>query len=186
MAEPESETAPEGSRWATVRHALRPGDFGRVVEQHGALYAAEYGFDLTFEAYVAESLAELGTAPASSGRLWLAELDGRLAGSIGIVERLSDRRLSNEVSSERAAQLRWFLVAPEARGQGLGQRLLNEALAFCRERAYARVYLWTVSLLTAAARRYRAAGFTKTEEQTHPLWGLTLIEERYDLRFPRD
>ncbi len=167
-------TAAVGPR-ATIRHELRPGDLGRVVEEHGVLYTAEYGFDQTFEAYVAESLAELGKTPSAGSRLWLAEIDGRLAGSIGIVER-----------ENGAAQLRWFLVAPAARGQGLGQRLLDEALAFCRGRGYAHVYLWTVSLLTAAARRYRAAGFSKTEEQTHPLWGLMLTEERYGLDLSGD
>ncbi len=154
-----------------IRHDLRPGDLGRVTEQHGVLYAAEYGFDHTFEAYVAQSLAEFALAlPEPGNRLWLAESAGRLAGSIGILRR-----------EQGAAQLRWFLVAPEVRDQGLGQRLLDEALAFCRAAGYASVYLWTVSLLTAAARRYRAAGFEKTEEQTHALWGTTVTEERYDL-----
>ncbi|HLZ71973.1 MAG TPA: GNAT family N-acetyltransferase [Dehalococcoidia bacterium] len=155
----------------SVRHDLRPGDLGRVTEQHGVLYAAEYSFDHTFEAYVAQSLAEFAlTLPAAGSRIWLAEDNGRLVGSVGILRREHD-----------AAQLRWFLVDPAARGQGLGQRLLDEALAFCRASEYTSVYLWTVSLLTAAGRRYRAAGFRKTEEQTHALWGTVVTEERYDL-----
>ena len=159
------------SRHLSVRRELRPGDFGRITEQHGVLYAAEYGFDCTFEAYVAQSLAEYALMlPEPGNRIWLAEADGRLAGSIGIL-----RREGN------AAQLRWFLVDPAHRGQGLGGRLLDEALAFCRAAGYGSVYLWTVSLLTAAARRYRAAGFQKTEEQTHLLWGTTVTEERYEL-----
>lgn len=155
----------------TVRHDLRPGDLGRVTAQHGVLYAAEYGFDHTFEAYVAESLAELGkAAPSSRDRLWIAESDGRLVGSIGIVGR-----------EEQTAQLRWLLVAPEARGAGLGRRLVGEALAFCRAIGCGSVYLWTVSALVDAARIYVEAGFQVTEEYAHEMWGATVTEQRYDL-----
>lgn len=156
----------------TIRHDLRPGDLGRVTAQHGVLYAAEYSFDHTFEAYVAETLGEFGrTARPGRDRLWLAERDGRLAGSIGIVGREGG-----------AAQLRWFLVAPEARGRGLGRRLVEEALAFCRAAGYRSVFLWTVNPLTAAARQYTAAGFRPTEEKDlQAMWGTTLAEQRYDL-----
>jgi GNAT superfamily N-acetyltransferase len=154
-----------------VRHELRPGDIGRVTEQHGVLYAAEYGFDHTFEAYVAESLAEFGkAAPSARDRLWVAELDGRLVGSIGIVGREAG-----------AAQLRWLLVAPEARGTGLGRRLVGDALAFCRETKRDSVFLWTVSVLTAAARIYVEEGFRLTEEHERAMWGTTVVEQRYDL-----
>lgn len=156
----------------TVRYDLRPGDFGHVTAMHGVLYAKEYGWDHTFEAYVAETLAEFGRAPRPGrDRLWLAECDGRLVGSIGIIGR-----------EDGAAQLRWFLVHPDVRGHGLGQRLVNEALAFCREAGYASVFLWTEARLTAAARRYMAAGFRKTEEKPpQAMWGTTIVEQRYDL-----
>jgi GNAT superfamily N-acetyltransferase len=157
---------------ATLRHDLRPGDLGRVVEQHGMLYAAEYGLDITMERYIAETIAELGkAAPPDRDRLWIAEIDGRMAGSIGIIGREGG-----------AAQLRWFLVAPEARGQGLGGRLIEEALAFCREAGFRSVYLWTLHILTDAARLYLRAGFQKTEVKPPvPLWGRVLSEGRYDL-----
>ena len=146
-----------------VRHDLRPGDLGRVTELHGVLYAAEYGFEIGFEAYVAASLAEVAT-----GRLWLAEQDGRLVGCIGMLGR-----------EDGTWQLRWFLVHPAARGQGLGRRLLGEALAF----ASGPVYLWTVDPLVGAARLYTAAGFRLTEELApKPLWGQMLREQRYDRR----
>ncbi len=141
-----------------IRHDLRPGDIGSLIRAHGLVYAREYGFDYTFEAYVAGPLAEFARAPSSRQRLWLAEQDGRLAGCIAIVEHSPD-----------IAQLRWFLVDPACRGAGLGTRLLDEAIAFCRACGYRSVILWTVSALTAAARRYEAAGFRKVEEQAHPL-----------------
>ena len=156
----------------TIRHDLRPGDMGRVIAMHGVLYAEEYGFDHGFEAYVAETVAEFGTlARPGRDRLWVAELDGRLVGSIAILGR-----------DDGAAQLRWFLVDPETRGQGLGRRLIDESLAFCRAAGYRSVYLWTVTGLDAAARLYVAAGFRKTETKPPALlWGVHLAEERYDL-----
>src|SRR3954466_15225154 len=119
----------------TVRHDLRPGDMGRVIALHGQLYAEEYGFDHGFEAYVAETVAEFGKlARPGLDRLWVAEREGRLVGSIAIVGR-----------ENGAAQLRWFLVHPDARGSGLGRRLIDDALTFCRTGGYQSVYLWTVS-----------------------------------------
>ena len=159
-------------RRVTIRHDLRPGDLGRVTELHGVLYAEEYGFDHRFEAYVAETLGEFGrSAHPGHDRLWLAELDCRLVGSLGIVGR-----------DGGAAQLRWVLVHPDGRGQGLGRRLLDEALDFCRATGYRSVFLWTVSPLAAAARLYAAAGFRKTETKPEEApWGVRLSEERYDL-----
>jgi GNAT superfamily N-acetyltransferase len=155
----------------TIRHELQPGDIGRVTAIHGKLYAEEYGLSHVFEAYVAETLAEFGKGyRPERDRLWLVERDGRLVGSIGIVGR-----------DDRAAQLRWLLVAPEARGCGLGRHLVEEALAFCREAGYRSVYLWTVHLLPTAARLYTSFGFAKTESLPPADWGVEVIEERYDL-----
>jgi GNAT superfamily N-acetyltransferase len=156
----------------TVRHDLRPGDMGRVIALHGVLYAEEYNFGPGFEAYVAETMAEFGhLARRGLDRLWVAERDGQLVGSIAIVGR-----------EDGQAQLRWFLVHRDARGCGLGKHLVSESLAFCRAGGYRAVYLWTVSGLDAAARLYRAAGFQKTETKPPAtLWGATLTEERYDL-----
>ncbi len=156
----------------TVRHDLRPGDMGRVIAMHGVLYAVEYGFDHGFEAYVAETVAEFGRlARPGLDRLWVAERDSRLVGSIAILGR-----------ADGAAQLRWFLVHPEARGSGLGRHLVDVSLTFCRTAGYRSVYLWTVTGLDAAARLYVAAGFHRTETKPPAtLWGVELAEERYDL-----
>jgi len=154
-----------------IRTEVRPGDLGAVTEFHGRLYAQEFGWNLVFEAYVAGSIGEFGKRydPARD-RLWLAERDGRLVGCIGIV------RLD-----EQTAQLRWFLVAPEARGLGLGRTLIDGAIAFCRQTGVQRVYLWTVSGLPAAAHLYRAAGFRLTEQKPSRAWGPPVVEERHDL-----
>jgi GNAT superfamily N-acetyltransferase len=134
-------------------------------------YARERGFDPTFEAYVAGPLAEFIRAGSDRGRLWIAERSGGMVGCVAIVP-----------ASSQTAQLRWFLVDPSARRAGLGRRLLDEALAFCRERGYADVILWTESALKVAARLYESVGFRKTEEKPGWVWGVDLVEEKYELR----
>ncbi len=154
----------------TLRTNLEPGDLGAIVHLHGTLYAREYGFDPTFEAYVAGPLAEFVRAGSDRERLWIAERDGRLVGCVAIT-----------AAAPEMAQLRWFLVDPSARGAGRGKRLLNEAVAFSRERGYRTIILWTVSALTAAAHLYRSAGFRKVEEKPGRMWGVDVVEEKYEL-----
>jgi N-acetylglutamate synthase-like GNAT family acetyltransferase len=149
---------------------MKPGDLGRIVSLHGELYARECGWDLTFEAYVAGPLAEFALSKSPRSRIWIAEHDGSIVGCVAIV-----------AASQRAAQLRWYLVVPERRRHGLGRRLLTEAIAFSRQQGYGTVFLWTVSALTAAARQYVAAGFRKTEEKPGKMWGTDVVEEKYEL-----
>lgn len=163
-------TPTPGGAVPTLRSDLCPGDIGSVVALHGILYAKEYGFDPTFEAYVAGPLAEFALRGSDRERLWLAERDGHLVGCIAIV-----------AESAEVAQLRWFLVAPSARGAGLGRRLLDEAVSFSRDRGYRRMILWTVSALRAAGRLYRQAGFQRVESVAGRRWGVSVIEEKYEL-----
>ena len=151
-----------------LRHDLRPGDLGAIVSLHGTIFAREYGFDPTFKAYVAGPLAEFVRSRTDHDRLWIAERGDRIIGCIAIVG-----------VSEKDAQLRWYLVDPSARGLGLGKKLLHEAVAFCKDRRYESIFLWTVSALTAAASLYRSAGFEKVEEKPGTHWGVEVVEERY-------
>lgn len=138
---------------------------------HGLIYSRECNLDLAFEGYVAAGLGAFVTSfDVCKDRLWLAEANGDLVGSVAIVG-----------VAGRAAQLRWYLVHPDARGAGLGRTLLQEALAFCRERKFESVFLWTISELKTAAHLYRDAGFTLTEEKTHEVWRALRTEHRYDL-----
>lgn len=164
---PQTSTMPET---ITIRTTLQPGDLGAVVSLHGILYAEEYGFDATFEAYVAGPLAEFVRNGSDRERLWIAEQNGRPVGCVAIV-----------AAAPEIAQLRWYLVDPSARGCGLGKRLLNEAVAFCKDQGYRRIILWTVSALSAAAHLYRSAGFRKVEEKPGKMWGVEVVEEKYEL-----
>ncbi len=152
-----------------VRDAIRPGDLGLMIYQHAAIYSRECGYDVTFEAYVAESLAKFGVSRSERERVWIAERDGQFAGCIGIVRR-----------TDEEAQLRWFLVDPSARGIGLGRRLFDAALAFARASGYETVMLWTEREMRTAVRMYEAAGFRKVEEKPGT-WGVEVLEEKYVL-----
>jgi len=154
-----------------VRNSLLPGDLGAVVRLHGLLYSTEFGLDHTFEGYVASGLGEFAKLYDARKDFWaIAEIDERILGSIAIV-----------AQPDQTAQLRWFLIDPELRGQGVGHRLLSQAIEFCRSHHFKSVYLWTVSELKVAGHLYRQAGFVLTEQVTHDIWGSVRTEERYDL-----
>lgn len=155
----------------TIRHELRPGDLGTIVQLHGTMYAREHGFDATFEAYVAEPLAVLVRTQSPRDRLWIAERKNRMIGCIAIVG-----------VSENEAQLRWFLVDPSARGLGLGTHLILEAVAYCEACAFDSVFLWTVRALETAAHLYRSFGFQVVEANPEKRWGVDVIEEKYVLK----
>src|SRR5262245_54138226 len=106
-------------------HTLNPGDLGAIISLHGTVYAQEYGLDSSFEAYVAGPLADFATKGPDAGRLWIARCGDQIVGCIAIVG-----------TSLTEAQLRWFLIHPAFRGLGLGKRLMQEAVEFCRSRGY--------------------------------------------------
>jgi N-acetylglutamate synthase-like GNAT family acetyltransferase len=164
-----------GSAWMkpkwNIRDRLKPGDIDYLINLHGVLYAREYGYDETFEAYVADGLAEfVQSFSPDRDRIWLAEINNQIIGCVAIVRH-----------SEEEAQLRWFLVTPDYRGLGIGKKLLQEVLQFCRKHKYKIIFLWTTSELVTAGHLYTGFGFKKTEEKTHEIWGKKITEEKYCL-----
>lgn len=165
---PKPKALPKG---ITIRHDLRPGDMGALVSLHGVLYAREYGYDHTFEPYVAVPMAQFVLAGSERGRIWIVERHETIAGCLAVVE-----------ASWEEAQLRWFLLSPEIRGLGLGRYLLTDVLSFCRAAGYRKAFLMTIDIHTEAARLYRSVGFAVTEEHQASLWGNVRTELRYEIR----
>jgi len=156
----------------SLRTEAQPGDFGWVVQRHGALYAEEYDFDLTFESLVASIVAKfVDHFDPERERVWIAERDGERVGCVFLVKQ-----------SRRVAKLRLFLVEPDARGMGIGRSMVNELIAFARASGYYTLRLWTQSILLAARHIYAQAGFKLVAEEPNHAFGHDLVSETWELR----
>lgn len=161
----------ESPRPEVALRTHRPGDMGWVVQQHGALYTREFGWDISFEALCAEIVAQfLKKFDPSRERCWIAEIDGKQVGSVFLV------RHSDEV-----AKIRLLLIDPAGRGIGLGKRLVDECIAFARSCGYRKITLWTQSMLLAARGIYERAGFVRVASEPHHSFGQDLIGETWEL-----
>jgi GNAT superfamily N-acetyltransferase len=154
----------------------RPGDLGWIVSRHGALYAAEWGFDARFEALVARiAAAFLDSHDPAAEAAFLAEREGELLGSVLVLR-----------AAPGVAKLRLLLVEPAARGLGLGQRLVATAEDFARSEGYARMTLWTQSCLVAARAIYAARGWQLIASEPAEAFGVALVSETWERRLAPD
>ena len=165
---PESEA---GSQAIVLRHP-RPGDMGWVVERHGAIYAQEYGWDQRFEALVAGIVARfVDHFDPQRERCWIAEREGERVGCVFLVK-----------ATKTIGKLRLFLVEPDARGLGIGKRLVDECIRFARDAGYGKMRLWTQSNLLAARHIYARNGFRVIASEPHHSFGYDLVSETWELR----
>lgn len=150
----------------------KPGDMGWVVQQHGEIYAREYGLNTEFEALVADIVAKyLRNYQSDWERCWIAEVSGERAGAAFVVRK-----------SKSVAQLRLLILAPQARGLGLGARLTDECISFARTKGYKKMVLWTNNCLGAARDIYRHRGFQLTKSDAYRGFGQDLVGENWELR----
>lgn len=155
----------------SIRTEFRQGDISAILSLHSEIYGKEYGYNLYFEAIVAKSLHEFFELynPERS-RVWICEHEGRIVGSIALLDR------------GEAAQLRYFVLLPDYRGLGLGNRLMTLYVDFMKEVGYASSYLLTTDDLSEAAHLYKKYGFELMSSTESDIYGDKLHRQRYEWR----
>jgi len=155
---------------AFMLRSHRVGDMGWVISRQAAAYAADYGWDISYEALVAEICAQfIRNYDAAREHCWIAEVGGEPVGSIFLVK-----------ANDETAKLRLLQVEKSARGLGVGRALVEQCLQGARERGYSRMTLWTQSILVAARSIYKAAGFELVATKPHHSFGQDLIGETWE------
>ncbi len=149
----------------------QPGDMGWIVHRQAILYAEEYGWDGTYEALAAEIVAQfIKNYDPKRERAWVAEKDGERVGAVFVAK-----------GSDQIVKLRLLHVEPQARGLGIGKRLVGECIRFARQAGYQKMTLWTQSILHAARHIYKKAGFQVVHEEKHHSFGKDLTAETWEL-----
>ncbi len=149
-----------------------PGDMGWITHRHGALYAQEYGWDWTFEALVGRIVSDFtDNFDPKFERCWIAEREGEIVGSVFVVR-----------ETDEIAKLRLLYVEPDARGLGIGGRLVRECIRFAQARRYGKLVLWTNDILGSARKIYQAVGFTLVAEEKHHSFGHDLVGQNWELQ----
>jgi GNAT superfamily N-acetyltransferase len=141
-------------------------------------YRALFGVDHRYEADTCRELGE-----------FLAALDERHDGFWWVQDALEPNRVlgcagidgSARQAGRNFATLRWVMLDERLRGQGLGTRLVDLALAFCRRQRYKHVTLTTHAALRTAVRMYQERGFRYTGDDQILRWGPPLTMQRFVL-----
>ncbi|WP_369366942.1 GNAT family N-acetyltransferase [Streptomyces sp. CG4] len=160
-----------GSHEAVLREP-RAGDLGWIVQRNAALYAAEYGWNTDYEGLIARIVADFAQDhDPHLERVWIAERGSRPVGCVMCVRD----------DAPGAARLRLLLVEPEARGHGLGDRLVRAVIDFARGVGYRELVLWTNDVLSGARRIYQRHGFVLVAEKPHRSFGKDLVGQDWRL-----
>ena len=150
-----------------------PGVVGKITELHAVYYHENWGFDVTFETQEGKELSEfVRRFDSNRDGLWVAVKNGEFAGAIAI---------DGIDAFGEGARLRWFIVDPQFQGSGIGKDLITRAIAFCRQKKFPKVYLWTFKGLENARRLYEAIHFRLSEENQIDQWGQTILEQKFEL-----
>jgi DNA-binding MarR family transcriptional regulator/GNAT superfamily N-acetyltransferase len=139
----------------------RPGDIGWIIQSQAQFYSREFGWDMRFEALVADVAGRfLSNFDPEKDYCWIAERGGMNVGSAMIAD-----------GGDGVAKLRLLYIDRAARGLGLGKLLVDECIAFSRQRGYRQLSLWTNDILETARNIYIKAGFRLVFEERHRMFG---------------
>lgn len=140
---------------------FRTGDMGQITARQSTLYSENYGWGVGMEALIGEiTSAFLRNFQPGREQCWIAEQGGRMVGSVFLV-----------AESAETARLRLLYVEVEARGLGIGRKLVDECIAFARAAGYRELVLWTHTVLASARKIYAGAGFEIVSVETHDEFG---------------
>jgi ribosomal protein S18 acetylase RimI-like enzyme len=155
----------------TLRNDIRPGDLGYITYLVGDIYAREYGMGLLNDLEMATFLIHfVQHQNPTNERIWIAEMQNQMVGTIIIYQ-----------EAPGIAHLRTLILHPSVRKRGLGRRLMQEAIQFCRETGYRKIKLETFDELLAALHLYETFGFQQTGERFHAEWGRLVREIQFEL-----
>jgi GNAT superfamily N-acetyltransferase len=154
----------------TLRH-FRAGDMGLIASRQSVLYRERYGWNSGIEVNVGEvTAAFLRNFKPGREQCWVAEVDGAIAGSIFLTD-----------EGGGLSRLRLLYVEPAFQGRGIGDALVSACIAFARSAGYARITLWTHTILESARRIYAAHGFSIVDRREHDTFGPLLMGETWEL-----
>jgi putative acetyltransferase len=118
---------------------------------------AEFGLRFGEGSATDEELTRLPASyDAGGGAFWIAEGDddGTILGTCGVFP-----------VAPGDMELRKMYLSPAARGQGVGKRLLEASVAFCRASGAKRIVLDTTEQMTRAIAFYEKNGFVRDDTQ---------------------
>lgn len=155
---------------------LRPAvhdDRDWIVNQHIELYRAESGFDDTFDVLVAQIATDFFENQIPGREMaWIAECDGAPMGSIFCTQLNKD-----------TAQLRLFFLREQARGSGLGRKMLHTCMEFAHRSGYQDMRLWTHRSHASACALYRKVGWECVGAEATVSFGQQEVIETYVYHF---
>lgn len=99
----------------------------------------------------------------AEGPIWVAEQDEAILGTVSVV-------LKGE-----GLYIRSMAVAPQAQGRGFAALLLDTVEQFAQARICSRLFLSTTPFLASAIHLYERAGFRRTDDGPHDLFGTPLF-----------
>jgi DNA-binding MarR family transcriptional regulator len=155
-------------------YLLRPhrgGELSYISARNIASCMEEFEFGAEYERDVLHVTSQfLASFDAQRECCWVAERDGVVVGSV-MVRRVSD--------SEAAVAL--FFVESQARGAGIGRRLLAEAIRFAQHAGHDRLRAELFDAMKTARQLLHAAGFRHAGEKATDRYGVTLAEQDWVL-----
>ncbi len=119
----------------------------------------EFKIDLPGTAYTdptTDDIFKLFQKPGS--QYWVAEEDGRILGGCGI--------FATEGLPEGCGEMVKLYLLADARGRGIGKKLMQKSLEEAKNAGYKKIYIETMPELERSIQIYEKAGF---ERLKHPL-----------------